>query len=316
MPLHRQCEEVLRRVERWGDVASMSVAAARALEARRAAELGGTGPAMAEIRDLAIPTAQHPIPARLYRPRHDVAPGVLVWLHGGGWVVGSPEHCDVQARAFAAASNCAVLSVDYRLAPEHGFPAAPEDCYAATAWASENAPSLGAVPDRLAVGGDSAGGNLTAAVTLLARERSGPPIDFQLLVYPVMTKAADTPSYRTYAAGHWLTAEAMTSFWDHYLPRGEDGANALASPLLASSLAGLPPALVATAECDLLRDEGEQYAKRLHEAGVTVSLRRYDGMVHGFLACAAVVDDAWLAFEELGRAVGDELGRAGIAEAL
>jgi acetyl esterase len=303
MPLHPQCENVLRHVDGCDDIEDMSVAAARALDERLARELGGDGPPMAEVRDVSVAGAADLIPARVYRPRDEIAPGILVWLHGGGFVLGSPDGSDTTARALAGASGCIVVSVDYRLAPEHPFPAAPEDCYAATNWVTRHAASLGAAEGRVAVGGDSAGGNLAAVVALLARDRGGPSIDLQVLVYPVVERAADTPSYRAFAEGYWLTAEGMAWFWRHYLSSSRDGADPRASPMLATSLAGLPPAVVATAEYDVLRDEGERYADRLRAAGVPVALRRHDGMLHGFLSCAGVVDEAWAAFEELGRAV-------------
>jgi acetyl esterase len=312
--LHPQCEAVLRHVDGWEDLTQVSVAAARALELRAANELGGAGPWVAEVRELVVDGAEGKVPARLYRPSEDIAPGVLVWLHGGGFVLGSLDGSDVEARALAAASGCAVVSVDYRLAPEHRFPAAPEDCYAATAWVAEHAASLGAAPGPLAVGGDSAGGNLAAVVARLARDRGGPSIDLQLLVYPVVARAPATRSYREFADGYWLTADAMEWFWRHYLPAGEDGSDPRASPLLCDSLARLPPAVVAVAECDVLRDEGEQYAARLRADGVPVQLRRYTGMLHGFLACAGVVDEAWVAFEELGAAVATALRAAHVPE--
>jgi acetyl esterase len=307
MPLHPQCVEVLRRVESWGDVTEMSVAAARSLDLRASIELGGAGPPVTEVRDILVEGQGGRIPARLYRPDDELAPGVLVWFHGGGFVLGSLDGADVHARALAVASGCAVVSVDYRLAPEHRFPAAPEDCYAATAWVAESAGSLGAARGRLAVGGDSAGGNLAAVVARLARDRGGPVLDLQLLVYPVLARGPDTSSYREFAEGYWLTAQAMEWFWQRYLPEGDDGSDPRASPLLCDSLAGTAPAVVVTAECDVLRDEGEQYAERLRAEGVPVQLRRYAGMLHGFLACAGVVDEAWVAFDEIGAAVGGAL---------
>ena len=285
----------------------MSIADARRLELRAAEELGGHAPQLAEVVDLNVDGAEGPIPARLYRPNEEIAPGLLVWLHGGGFVLGSLDGSDLPARALAVASGCAVVSVDYRLAPEHPFPAAPEDCFAATAWIAQHASSLWAAPGRLAVGGDSAGGNLAAVVAQLARDRGGPNVDLQVLVYPVVAREPDTPSYRDFADGYWLTAGDMRWFWAQYLPPGQDGSDPRASPLLCDSLAGLPPAVVATAECDVLRDEGEQYAARLRAEGVPVTLRRYEGMLHGFLDCSGVVDDAWVAFDELGAAVGAAL---------
>jgi acetyl esterase len=295
-----QCREVLRRVEAAGDLAALSVAEARALDERLLRELGGPGPAVAEVRDLEFTTAGGTIAARLYRPHDDLAPAVLVWLHGGGFVLGSVAGSDAHARALARASGCAVVSIGYRLAPEHRFPAAPDDCYAATAWVAEHAAELGARPGCLAVGGDSAGGNLAAVTCLLARERRGPRIDAQLLVYPVTARDPDTPSYRAYADGCWLTADAMRWFWGHYLPAHEDGSDPRVSPLRSGSLAGLPPTIVVTAECDVLRDEAEQYAERLRADGVPVRRRRYEGMLHGFLSCGAIVDEAWVALEVMG----------------
>jgi acetyl esterase len=185
-----------------------------------------------------------------------------------------------------------VVSVDYRLAPEAKFPAAPEDCYAALLWSATHAQSLGVDPSRVAVAGDSAGGNLAAVVALLAKERGGPALVHQLLVYPVTNFDLDTSSYLENADGYLLTRDMMRWFWNHYLARPEDGAHPMASPLRARDLGGLPPATVLSAEFDPLRDEGEAYAARLREAGVPTELRRYDGMIHGFFGMTARIDRA------------------------
>ena len=195
-------------------------------------------------------------------------------------------------------AECLVVSVDYRLAPEHPFPAAPEDCYAATAWLAEHCAELGGDPARLAVGGDSAGGNLAAAVALMARERGGPPLAHQLLIYPVTDYAFDTASYRENAEGYMLTLPLMEWFWNHYLADPAQGDNELASPLRAASLAQLPPATVITAEFDPLRDEGEAYAQRLSDAGVKTEMTRYDGVFHGFFGMGAAIDKAKQAVDE------------------
>ena len=303
MPLDAQCEEVLRRVSKWPVLADQTVVDARALEQRRKQELGGVEQDVFEVRSVLIPAAGARIPALLYRPSPDVAPGILVWLHGGGWVVGSPQLSDDQARALANASGCAVLSVGYRLAPEHRFPTPAMDALAAVAWAAANADALGAEPGRVAVGGDSAGGNLAAAATIMARDQGAPRIDFQVLVYPVACRHIELSSRHRYADGYWLTGEALAWFWEHYLEHDEDAANPYASPLLSESLAGLPPAFVLLAECDVLHDEGERYAERLRQHGVSTELRRYPGMLHGFMACGGVVDAAWDALRDAGEAV-------------
>jgi len=217
---------------------------------------------------------------------------VLVYLHGGGWVLCSIETHDPTCRELANGAGCVVVSVGYRLAPEHRFPAPAEDCYAALEWVARNTASLGGDPARIALGGDSAGGNLTAAVTLMARDRGGPRLVHQLLVYPVLDHAFDTDSYRENADGLLLTRDMMRSFWASYLAREEDGRHPYASPLRASDLAGLPPAHVITAEYDPLRDEGEAYARRLAAAGVPCVQRRYDGMIHGFFGFTQMVDRA------------------------
>jgi acetyl esterase len=201
-----------------------------------------------------------------------------------------------------------VASVDYRRAPEHKYPVAAEDAFAATRWIAAHAAHLGLEARRLAVGGDSAGGNLAAAVTLMARERGGPPLGFQLLVYPVTCHGFDTPSYRECADGYLLTRDGMRWFWGHYLGRAEEGGQPHASPLLAPDLAGLPPALVITAEYDPLRDEGEAYAARLREAGVSVTLTRYPGMIHGFFRMLNFVDQARAARDESAAALRKALG--------
>jgi acetyl esterase len=250
------------------------------------------------VRDVQIEGPAGPIPARFYRPRPDEFLPLLVYFHGGGWVIGSLETHDNVCRDLAVKACCAVLSIDYRLAPEHPFPAAAEDCYAATVWAHDNAARLGIDAARIAVGGDSAGGNLAAVVALMARDRKAPPLRFQLLVYPVTCGRMDTPSYRENAEGYLLTSAAMAWFWAHYVPAAAGREECYAAPLRASDLRGLPPALVLTAEYDPLRDEGEAYAKRLAEAGVPAEVRRYEGQIHGFFGMSALIDRAREAFDE------------------
>jgi acetyl esterase len=200
------------------------------------------------------------------------------------------------------------VSVDYRLAPEHKVPAAPEDTYAATKWVAENAASLNADPVRIAIGGDSAGGNLTAVTAQMARDAGGPRLAFQLLVYPVTDGACDTASYRDNADGYLLTNDLMQWFWNHYVRSAADRQNPMASPLRTRNLRGLPPALVQTAEFDPLRDEGEAYAARLKEAGVPATLTRYDGMIHGFFGLESMIDKAKTAINEAATALHAAFG--------
>jgi len=243
------------------------------------------------VEDRHIPGPAGQIPIRIYTPSARLPVGVLVFFHGGGWVLGGLESHDNLCRAIANAAGCLVVSVDYRLAPEHKFPAAPNDCYAATQWVAANAASFGGIPGKLAVGGDSAGGNLAAAVAMMARDGGGPKLAFQLLIYPVTDSSLDFPSQREFADdGFVLSAADMKWFWDHYVENDADGRNSLASPLRAKNLASLPPALVQTAGLDPLRDEGEEYAAALRRAGNKVTLTRYEGVTHGFVSFFDMID--------------------------
>jgi acetyl esterase len=247
--------------------------------------------AIHKIEDRRVPgPGGYQIPVRLYIPAEKGPLPVLVYFHGGGWVLGDLESHDAVCRELANKVGCIVVAVDYRLAPEHKFPHAPEDCYAATKWAVLNAASFGGDPARIAVGGDSAGGNLAAVVAQMAADRGAPTLTYQLLIYPVTNYAFDTPSYRDNAEGYLLTREMMQWFWKHYLTTDEDGKNAYASPLQARELRRVAPAFVITAEFDPLRDEGEAYAARLKEAGVPVELKRYDGAIHGFFSLGHIMD--------------------------
>lgn len=231
---------------------------------------------------------------RVYWPdlvQTDLAPAIM-FFHGGGHVIGSLNSHDQVARNLCADTGYLVVSVDYRMGPEHKFPAAPEDCYAATKWVAQNTRQLGVDPARIAVAGDSAGANLAAVVAMMARDAGGPDIAFQLLVYPVADYAFDTPSYETYAEGAGiLTAAGMNWFREHYLNGPEDREDWRAAPLRATDFSNLPPALVITAECDILHDEGVALAEALAAAGVPVEHRDYPGMMHGFYSFAPVVDD-------------------------
>jgi acetyl esterase len=257
--------------------------------------------AIAALEDRRIPGPDGEIPVRIYRPEGKAPLPALVYFHGGGWVIGSIETHDGSCRDLANRVGCVVISVDYRLAPEHRYPAAAEDCFAATKWVAENASALGVDAARIAVGGDCAGGNLAAAVALMARERRGPALRHQLLIYPVTDADFTRGSYRENAEGYLLTTKAMEWFWGHYVPDRSQRSEPFAAPLRAKELAGLPPAFVITAEYDPLRDEGEAYAKRLQDAGVPTTARRYDGAIHGFFAMG-------LLSEVARRAVDDAVG--------
>ena len=256
------------------------------------------------VDDRVVPGAEHDVPVRVYTPVDAVggdAP-LLLWLHGGGWVIGDLDTADATARALANRSGAVVVSVDYRLSPEHTAPAALEDVLAALTWSVENAELLGVNAAKVAVGGDSAGGNLAAALCIRVRDEFGPDIDFQLLVYPVVDCTLSHPSIEENAEGYFLTKDAMVWFTGHYLG-GIDPKDPVVSPLYANTLVGLPPALVITAEFDPLRDEGEAYAVALRDAGVQVEAVRYDGQIHGFVGMAAMVDDGKHALDLAGAAL-------------
>jgi acetyl esterase len=238
--------------------------------------------AMAEMRRLEVPGPNGPIGARLYvppLPAPDAAAALLVYYHGGGWVIMDINTHDGLCRALANAAGCVVVSVDYRLAPEAKYPAASDDCYAATKWVADNAAALGVDANRLAIGGDSAGGNLAAVVAQMARDKGGPKIVFQVLHCPVTNLDYSTQSYVENAEGYMLTKDGMVWFWNHYLEVPEHGKEPNASPLLGNTH-GLPPALIQTAEFDPLRDEGAAYANKLMDSGVTVTYHQYDGLIH------------------------------------
>ena len=267
--------------------------------------LNGDRPEVAAVSDRIAGS----VPVRVYRPDGDDLP-VLVWYHGGGWTIGDLETADPTCRQLAVRTGCVVVSVDYRLAPEHPFPAAVDDAWEALTWVVEHAAGLGGDPGRVAVGGDSAGGNLAAVLCHLARDRGGPELSFQLLVYPVTDLRLGHPSVDENADGYLLTRDTMRWFRRNYLGANEaDVVNPLASPLLADDHAGLPPALIVTAGYDPLRDEGEAYGRALEEAGVPVKVRRYDRQIHSFFALVGVVDEAGEAVDEAASALREALSR-------
>jgi acetyl esterase len=299
MPLDPQARMLLDQMQSMGTppLHTMSVPDARQLMESMNV-LIGAGEEVQHVEDRELPGPAGPIPARLYRPAGNGPLPLLVYFHGGGWVLGGLASHDNVCRSLANGAGCAVLAIDYRLAPEHRFPAAVDDCYAATVWAAANAEALGCDPKRIAVGGDSAGGNLAAVISQIAHDRGTPGLRFQLLAYPATDAAYDTASYRENATGYLLELEDMHWFYDHYLDAVADRSDPRASPLRARDLRGLPPALVITAEFDPLRDEGEAYAGRLREAGVPVTLHRYDGMIHGFFSMGPLLDQGKQAVAE------------------
>ncbi len=310
MPVDAQLQPLLELLASSGapPITSLDPVSARALMANlRAGARVDEGPVIAD-RTVSGPAGD--VPVRTYTPPEGDGPFPLfVWFHGGGWVLGDLEDADPICRSLCLGAGCVVVSVDYRLAPEHPFPAGLDDCWAALAWAVQHAAELGVDAGRVAVGGDSAGGNLAAVVALLARDEGGPELCFQLLVYPVTDFDPTTPSMVENAEGYLLTAEMMRWFYDHYTDPAERD-DPRAAPLKAADLAGLPPALVLTAEFDPLRDEGEAYGRRLAAAGVPTTISRYDGLIHGFLSMTAFSERAAEAEVEAARALAAAFGTA------
>lgn len=268
------------------------------------------GEPVANVVNRTIPGPAGEIPVRIYTPQGSGPFPVLVYFHGGGWVICTLDTHDTQCRSLANGAGCVVVSVDYRLAPEHKFPAAPEDCYAATCWVAEHAAELGGDASRLAVGGDSAGGNLTAVISQMARDQNGPRLIFQLLIYPATDFNAQTASKKENAEGYFLTLDDMHWFEGHYLRDAADKLNPLASPMQAKNLSNLPPALILTAEYDPLRDEGELYGQHLQEAGVPTIIRRYNGLIHGFFGMALLIDEARRAVRETSQTLREAFATA------
>jgi acetyl esterase len=264
-----------------------------------------------EVRDLKASGPHGDIPLRLYRPA-DAQPGQalpgLVYFHGGGWVIGDLDTHDVLCRDLAAGSGCVVVSVDYRMGPENRFPTAVEDCLAATRWIAENAASLGIDASRLAVGGDSAGGNLAAVVSLASRDAGGVPLKFQLLIYPATDMRAVAPSHTSNGQGYLLTSDTIAYFRGHYIEDPAHHADWRASPLLHDDHANLPPALVITAGFDPLRDEGRQYADRLSAAGTPAQYICFERQIHGFITMGRVLDEANTAVALCAQALARALG--------
>jgi acetyl esterase/lipase len=299
MPLdpHLQALRDQRERDRVRPLYAQSLPEAREADLASIRQGGGAPEPVFEVADLTIPGPGGELPLRVYRPAGERPLPALVYFFGGGWVLGTIDTADGVARRLANACGALVAVVGYRLAPEHPFPAAVDDCYAAVRWVADRADEIGVDASRLAVGGDSAGGNLAAAVSLRARA-DGPPLVGQLLVYPNTDQLADDGSMRAADDEYLFNRRSVAWYRQHYLTDPRDATNPLASPLRADNLAGLPPALVITAEYDPLRDQGEAYARRLAAEGVPVELTRYDGMAHGFFTMAGTLPAARTAIEQ------------------
>lgn len=283
MPLHPQAAVFLKLTDADAAPAEPDITVMRA--AARANPYRGVGPALAEVEDAIVGD----VPVRVYRPAPGELPAV-VYFHGGGWSIGDLDSADPMCRRLAAEAGCVVVSADYRLAPERPFPAAVEDACTVTADVVRRAGHYGIRPDAVAVAGDDAGGNLATVTARLARD-DGIPLVHQVLICPNTDSALDSPSFAEFAEGYSLSAATMAWFLGHYIGRA-DRSDPRIAPLRAGDLTGLPPATVITAEYDVLRDEGEEYARALAAAGVPVQLRRYDGMTHNFVTLPDVFDDA------------------------
>lgn len=279
--------ETQRMVDEFKKLQLPSVPEVGVVEARKQysilAQFSHEKEPLAKVEDRTIPRIDGDIPIRIYTP-FGVGPfPMLVYFHSGGWVLGSLEVEDSVCRILANGARCVIVSVDYRLAPEHKFPAAAEDAYTATVWAAKNAAAINGDSSRIAVGGLSAGGNLAAVVTLMARDRGEPSLIYQLLLDPVTQYGFDTESYRKQANDFLVTTDDMVWYWNQYLPSPADGKNPYASPLFAEDLTNLPPALIISAGCDVLRDDGKGYSVSLRDAGVPVKFSIYEGTIHAFI---------------------------------
>ncbi|MDR6998414.1 alpha/beta hydrolase [Neobacillus niacini] len=270
----------------------------------RAAELKKlTGPAepVARIEEQLIPVNDTEIKVRMYTPKGEGPFPIFIYFHGGGWVFGDLDTADSPCRSLANWAECIVVSVDYRLSPEYKFPTPLEDCYEAATWVAKHASDWMGDPARIAVGGDSAGGNLAASVSLKAKERHGPDFVAQILIYPVTDFSFKTPSYLKNGEGYFLTRDSMEWFTSQYLNKEEEKLNVYAAPLKAKDLSQLPPAFVITAEYDPLRDEGLAYVERLRQAGVQAEYTSYEGMIHGFFWMAGIMDKGKQAIDHVAR---------------
>src|SRR3954471_17923323 len=297
MPLDPQAQAVIDMIEQLGVAELNDDTDPNEIRALMNAAVMPSGIELASVTDREIPGPAGPIPVRVYRPAGDAPKPVIVYYHGGGWVLGSLETHDGTCRRLADGADAVVGSGDYRMGPEAKFPAAVDDSYAALTWVAANAAELGADPARLVVAGDSAGGNLAAVMTQRARD-DGPAIAFQLLIYPVTDHEFTSVSMEENATGYYLTRDAMRWFYDHYLNDPSGGDDPRVSPLRAADLSGLPPAFVLTAQYDPLRDQGIAYADALRNAGNVAAMTMYEGLFHGFFSMFDLIDAGKAAFDD------------------
>jgi acetyl esterase len=310
--LHPEAVALLEAMEASGapPVEAVPIDVGREIVRQGSKFAGGDPAVLARVEDIIIPGPGSDLRLRVYtdhssdQTRKTTGQAGLIYIHGGGWVICDLDTHDPVCRAIAKQSGATVISVDYRMAPEHKFPAALEDCYAATLWVCNHAAQLGLDSHRIAIGGDSAGANMATVVAARCRDAGGPALAFQVLVYPVTDVSSyETESHREFAEGHYLTRATMEFFMSHYFTKPDERKNPEASPLLMADLSGLPPALLITAECDPLRDEGEAYGRQLKEAGVAVEFERYAGMFHPFLGMLGPLGDARRAVSHVARAI-------------
>jgi acetyl esterase len=308
MDMHPQLAAMIAKAAGAPPLASVPVATIRAGDVARY-DFGLPKEPVAGTEDRVIDGSHGPIPIRIYRPEGAGPHPITMFFHGSGFVICSIDSHDAMCRQICNRGGSILVSVEYRLAPEHRFPAAPDDCYAATVWAAANGTAFGGDPARLAVCGDSAGGTMAAVVTLRARDEDGPAIAAQILIYPVTDHySVMRPSWDRRGTGCGLTADSMRWFWDQYLPDPGLGAHPHASPIRAASLANLPPALVITGGYDLLSDEGDAYAHALTAVGVDAELIRYADMNHGFLFWVGLIDRSTEAMDAIGAYMRRQLG--------
>lgn len=298
--LNPQAQEFLERMAEKGGLPSHALSVGGARESLNQLLITDDSEPVGEVQDLTVPgLGEEAVPIRIYTPDGDGPFPVLVYFHGGGWVKGNLETHDDLCRSLTNDMGAAIVSVHYRRPPEHPFPAGLEDCYAVTQWVTEYADAFDGNPEEIAVGGESAGGNLAAAVSLLSRDRGGPTIDHQLLLYPVLDRNLERQSYQEKGEQYNLTTSSMEWYWDHYLANAVDAKNPYAAPLQARDLSNLPRATVVTCGFDPLHDEGVLYAERLDAAGVPVQLLDYEDQIHGFISFPDHMDQALELREEL-----------------
>ena len=306
VPLDPQAEDFLRQQRLAGNKVWELMTPFEARDAARTFKpFSGKPEAVASLDHLFIPGPTADLPLWIYRPKQDLEAlqPALIYFHGSGWVVSNIETADPFSRSLANRSGCVIIAVNYQKAPEHKFPLPFDDCYAATEWVFNNSTDLRIDPARIGVLGDSAGGNLAAAVALKARDQNGPAIKLQVLIYPAVAYAWDTPSYLANAEGYGLQRAGMIYFWNHYIHQPSDASNPYFSPLSAKDHSGLPPAFIVAAEYDPLCDDAENYARKLEMAGVKVKFNLYRGMIHGFLWMAGVFDQSRALIDEIAQQV-------------